>query len=149
MGASRNGEIEDDIVLLLKRYEAIISMLPRPEGQDVIAIYKRADGLLVTPRGNELSSDIEPDDTLFVTASEKDLFRQVRIIRDDLFRALAKENFIEAMTILSELRQPLDTFVDGVMINAGEDKIRLNRMTLLSLVHNTITSVADFSEING
>jgi glycyl-tRNA synthetase beta chain len=45
------------------------------------------------------------------------------------------------------LRGPVDAFFDDVMVNAEETDLRLNRLGLLSILHQAMNRVADLSRL--
>ncbi len=53
------------------------------------------------------------------------------------------------MTFMAQLRQPIDTFFDEVLVNAEDEKVRANRLALLSRIRAATGQVADFSKIAG
>jgi glycyl-tRNA synthetase beta chain len=57
--------------------------------------------------------------------------------------------FKAALTALSTLRQPLDTFFDATTVNDPDPALRLNRLRLLAQVKHAMDIVADFSQIEG
>ncbi|MEP4343140.1 MAG: hypothetical protein ABJ042_14170, partial [Lentilitoribacter sp.] len=62
---------------------------------------------------------------------------------------LAKEDFGAAMTSLATLREPIDAFFEGVMVNVDDENIRVNRLALLAQIRKSVELVADFSKISG
>ena len=48
---------------------------------------------------------------------------------------------------LAALRAPVDAFFEGVMVNAQELDLRLNRQGLLQSLHNAMNRVADLSRL--
>ena len=63
--------------------------------------------------------------------------------------AIAEERFEDAMTALSGLRAPIDTFFDEVTVNAEEEEKRAHRLGLLAAIRDAAHEVADFSKIEG
>ena len=49
--------------------------------------------------------------------------------------------------MLAALRAPVDAFFDGVMVNAEETDLRLNRLGLLATLHQAMNRVADLSRL--
>ena len=47
----------------------------------------------------------------------------------------------------STIKERLDAFFDKVMVMVEDEKLRSNRLALLSSILNNFSSVADFSEI--
>jgi glycyl-tRNA synthetase beta chain len=89
------------------------------------------------------------DRGLFVEDEE---MRMAEALEQSLARAataIAAEEFAAAMSALSELRGPVDTFFDVVTVNAEDGALRVNRLKLLSEIRTTMNQVADFSQIEG
>ena len=67
--------------------------------------------------------------------------------------AINVENFAGAMRALAELRAPVDAFFDKVTVNVtgvpDAEKLRANRLALLSEIRAATLNVADFSKIAG
>ena len=63
--------------------------------------------------------------------------------------ALKAEQFTEAMGALALLRQPVDAFFDKVTVNCEDQKVRENRLKMLSQIRSAMGEVADFSKIEG
>jgi glycyl-tRNA synthetase beta chain len=53
------------------------------------------------------------------------------------------------MTSLATLREPIDAFFEGVMVNVDDENIRVNRLALLAQIRKSVELVADFSKISG
>jgi glycyl-tRNA synthetase beta chain len=48
---------------------------------------------------------------------------------------------------VADLRPHVDKFFDSVMVNAPDEKVRQNRLSLLSDMLGKFSTIADFSEI--
>ena len=59
------------------------------------------------------------------------------------------EKFGAAMLALSTLREPIDAFFDGVLINDPDPEKRAFRLGLLARVRDAVHAVADFPKIEG
>ena len=51
------------------------------------------------------------------------------------------------MTEIATLRGPIDTFFDKVMVMAEDERVRANRLALLTAIARMFGQVADFSRI--
>ena len=60
---------------------------------------------------------------------------------------LDHENFAGALNALAELRAPIDAFFDGVMVNADDAALKLNRLKLLAALRAQFLRVADIAEM--
>ena len=56
-------------------------------------------------------------------------------------------DYTASLQTLAALRAPVDAFFDGVMVNAEEADLRLNRLGLLSTLHQAMNRVADLSRL--
>ena len=56
-------------------------------------------------------------------------------------------NPVGVAAALAALRGPVDAFFDGVMVNAEEADLRLNRLGLLATLHQAMNRVADLSRL--
>jgi glycyl-tRNA synthetase beta chain len=56
-------------------------------------------------------------------------------------------DYTGSLKTLAVLRAPVDAFFDGVMVNAEQADLRLNRLGLLSTLHQAMNRVADLSRL--
>ena len=56
-------------------------------------------------------------------------------------------DYAASLQTLAALRTPVDAFFDGVMVNAAELDIRLNRLGMLTSLHAAMNRVADLSKL--
>jgi glycyl-tRNA synthetase beta chain len=52
-----------------------------------------------------------------------------------------------ALRTIASLRAPVDTFFDEVMVMAEDEKVKKNRLALLTAVARLFGGIADFSRI--
>jgi glycyl-tRNA synthetase beta chain len=140
----------DDLVLIVKRVEALGEFLATEDGKNLLAGYKRAaniltieekkDGKSYSGQGKAIAGD-PPEVDALVSALTK--------AEPEAKAALDKEDFAGAMRALSKLRGPVDAFFDKVTVNADDAAARANRLTILSQIRDALNRVADFSKIEG
>ncbi|MEL7039922.1 MAG: glycine--tRNA ligase subunit beta [Pseudomonadota bacterium] len=144
---------EDDLVLIVKRVEALAAFLDSEDGANLLAGYKRAANILRAEEKKDKRAFDDPVDEKRLSAkAELALFQAITDSTMAASAALKKEDFAAAMTALSSLRAPVDAFFDGpesVMVNDDDPIIRENRLNLLNLMREAIGTVADFSKIVG
>ncbi|MEO7127966.1 MAG: glycine--tRNA ligase subunit beta, partial [Rhodoferax sp.] len=58
-------------------------------------------------------------------------------------------DYTASLQRLAALRAPVDEFFEGVMVNAEELELRLNRLGLLKRLHDAMNRVADLSRLVG
>ena len=143
---------EDDLVLITRRVEALGNFLDTDDGANLLAGYKRAANILKAETKKGWSDEGAQVDAALIKKGpkvEQDLHAALGTAEAALEKALPQEDFTAAMTALAGLRAPVDAFFDGVMVNDEDEKIRANRLALLTNIRSTIHKVADFSKIEG
>jgi glycyl-tRNA synthetase beta chain len=143
---------EDDLVLIVKRVEALGAFLETEDGATLLAGYKRAANILkAEEKKSALPENLSVDPSLVAKgpAAEQALWKAVTAAEAALETPLAKEDFAGAMRVLSGLRTPVDAFFEGVMVNDSDAAVRANRLALLVAVRDALHKVADFSKIEG
>jgi glycyl-tRNA synthetase beta chain len=141
---------DDDLLMIVKRVEALGKFLDTEDGANLLTGTKRAINILRIEEKNDSSTyDQPPDPSLLKRPEEKALAKAVYAVEQAAAAAVAKEDFETAMTELAKLRAPVDEFFDSVTVNTQEPGLRENRLRLLNRVRATTLTVADFSNIGG
>jgi glycyl-tRNA synthetase beta chain len=141
---------EDDLMRLLRRVSALQAFLDTDNGANLLIAYRRAANIVsIEQRRDDRGYNDSDDPDLFRQAEEKALSRALGEIGGRAGELILRENFEGAMTVMAELRQPVDDFFDKVTVNADEPELRANRLRLLSRIRATMNQVADFSQIEG
>ena len=82
-----------------------------------------------------------------MTDVEKNLYASFGKIKKQVENCIGKNDYNLALKELANLRPPVDAFFDGVMVMDKDEKIRLNRLSLLAEISALFHNVADFSKI--
>ena len=144
------GGLEDDLVRLLARVEALTAFLGSDDGADLLTAYKRAANIVaIEEKKDKQSYDGEADPKLFAQDEETALHAGLSASLEASSVALEEEDFTAVMGELAKLRAPVDAFFDEVTVNCDDPKLRQNRLRLLSRIRATLGNVADFSRIEG
>ncbi|MBB35999.1 MAG: glycine--tRNA ligase subunit beta [Hirschia sp.] len=141
---------EDDLVLIVKRVDALSDFLATEDGTNLLAGYKRATNILsIEEKKDKTTYTGEVDAQLLVDDAERSLHASLQKAVKDTDKALKAEDFAKAMAALSQLRTSVDSFFDDVMVNDDDKDTRINRLKLLSQIRDVMGRVADFSKIEG
>jgi glycyl-tRNA synthetase beta chain len=141
---------DDDLVRIVRRVAALDAFLATDDGANLLAGNKRAANILrAEEKKGPLPTGERQPDLAGEPAAETALAWAVIAARADVDTALAAEDFAAAMTALSRLRGPVDTFFTDVMVNSDVPAERDNRLKLLTQVRDVMGRVADFSLIAG
>ncbi|MBL4596341.1 MAG: hypothetical protein JKX99_07155 [Robiginitomaculum sp.] len=80
---------------------------------------------------------------------EKALYAALQTASTKAASAIQIEDYTAAMAALVPLRQLIDEFFEGVMVNDPDPALRQNRLRLLSGIRAAMLPVADFDKIAG
>jgi len=141
---------QDDLVLLVRRVEALQAFLTTEDGKNLLAGTKRAANILRIEEkkdGTTYAADV--DTSLLTAPEEKSLSAAIDAVLPRIEAAIAAEDFAAAMTALAALRAPVDAFFDKVKVNEDDKAVRANRLNLLARIKQAAGLVADFSKIEG
>jgi glycyl-tRNA synthetase beta chain len=141
---------QDDLLMIVRRVDALGNFLDSDDGKNLLVGYRRAANILRDEEKKDKRGYAgEPDAKLLVAPEEKALAVAIRRAEDEVAAALKKEDFAGAMTAIAKLRAPVDSFFDKVTVNAEDKKLRENRLKLLDRIRKATLGVADFSRIEG
>jgi glycyl-tRNA synthetase beta chain len=143
-------EDQDDLLMIVRRVEALGRFLDSDDGKNLLVGTKRAANILrIEEKKDSRSFDGAVKSGLFVQDEERALAAALDQARSAAAAAIAKEDFEGAMSALAKLRVPVDAFFDKVTVNADDPRLRENRLKLLSAIRDATRQVADFSKIEG
>jgi glycyl-tRNA synthetase beta chain len=141
---------QDDLLLVVRRVEALGKFLDTDDGKNLLAGTKRASNILaIEERKDKRTFDGAPDAGLYNLPEEKALANAIDQVKREAGAAVQKEDFATAMGAMAKLRPAVDAFFDKVKVNDDEPKVRENRLKLLNEVRAATRAVADFSKIEG
>lgn len=141
---------QDDLLMIVRRVEALSKFLDSDDGKNLLAGVKRASNILkIEEKKDNRSFDGLPNAQLLIQGEERDLHRAVSAAEANARKAVENEDFGAAMTAIAKLRGPVDAFFDKVTVNADDPSFRENRLKLLNRIRAATLAVADFSKIEG
>ncbi len=143
-------EGQDDLLLIVRRVEALGAFLDTEDGKNLLAGYKRATNILrIEEKRDKTEYTGAPSAELYRQAEEWELARAVDTAAAEATAAVAQEEFAAAMSAMAKLRPHVDAYFDKVTVNVGEAPVRANRLKLLNQIRAATQAVADFSRIEG
>ncbi|MGY3495514.1 glycine--tRNA ligase subunit beta [Bradyrhizobium sp. USDA 4502] len=141
---------QDDLLLVVRRVEALGKFLDSDDGKNLLAGTKRASNILaIEEKRDKRTFDGAPDAALYKLDEEKTLAKAIDQVKAEASAAVAKEDFAAAMSAMAKLRPAVDAFFDKVKVNDDDPKVRENRLKLLNEIRAATRAVADFSRIEG
>src|SRR5882757_6344757 len=141
---------QDDLLLVVRRVEALGKFLDTDDGKNLLAGTKRASNILsIEEKKDKRTFDGAPDAGLYKLPEEKALAKAIDQVKREAAAAVQREDFATAMGAMAKLRPAVDAFFDKVKVNDDEPKVRENRLKLLNEIRAATRAVADFSKIQG
>jgi glycyl-tRNA synthetase beta chain len=141
---------QDDLLMVVRRVEALSSFLETDDGKNLLSGVKRAANILKIEEkkdGAKFSGKV--DANLLMKAEERDLHTAVNAAASLAHKAIAAEDFNAAMKAIAKLRAPVDAFFENVTVNDTNPDYRTNRLRLLNRIREATAEVADFAKIEG
>ncbi len=143
-------EGQDDLLLIVRRVEALGKFLDTEDGKSLLAGTKRASNILRIEEKKDLREYTgAPNAALYQLPEEKALAAAIDTAKAEAAAAVAKEDFEAAMRAMAKLRPHVDAFFDKVTVNVDDKALRENRLKLLNEIRAATRAVADFSKIEG
>jgi glycyl-tRNA synthetase beta chain len=142
---------QDDLLMIVRRVEALGKLLDSDDGQNLLVGYRRAANILRAEEKKDGEGAFvgAHDPSALVLPEEKALADALAAAGAEARERVAREDFEGAMRALAALRAPVDDFFLRVTVNADDSELRLNRLRLLGELRAAVHTVADFSKLAG
>lgn len=125
-----------------KRIKAVSYFGELTEAETLAAANKRVGNILAKFDGQlyeEFKSELASEQ------AEKDLAEVFQSINLKVSPLMADKNYQAALSELAQLKTPIDTFFDNVMVMSDDEAVKINRLTLLNEIRNSFFAIADIS----
>jgi len=124
------------------RVEALAKLKSAADFEPLAVAFKRV--------GNIIKGGVsEPvAEALFEADCERALAKAVGTARQTVTSQVGNGDYAAALQTIAGLRQPVDAFFDGVMVMVEDEKVKTNRLALLTAVAGLFSDIADFGKIN-
>ena len=125
-----------------RRVKAVAAFQQREEAQALAAANKRVSNILAKL---DTAPAEEIDGALLEDEAEKTLTNMVVAAFEQTYELLEAGDYASVLEMLAQLREPVDTFFDTVMVMAEDEAVRNNRLALLAFLRDLFLNVADIS----
>ena len=122
-----------DLIDLESRLKRVQAIRPTPDFEPIAASFKRIKNIL---QQAEFTSAGACEVNLFEPGPELELYNEIQRTEGQPLESR-----------IGPLRPKVDLFFDKVLVNAPDQAVRRNRLTLLHNLLNEFSGIADFSEI--
>ena len=130
-----------------KALDAVRAFAALPEAPALAAANKRIGNILKKAGDAEQVVDAHVSELLLQEPAEKALYEAMQRIVPQADAQFDAGDYTASLQTLAALRAPVDAFFDGVMVNAEQIDLRLNRQGLLKTLHQAMNRVADLSRL--
>ena len=129
-----------------RRVHAVVEFSELPAATDLAAANKRTSNIL---RKAEISANTASmDPALLVDEAEKQLATALASIEQQANDLFAEGDYAEHLKVLAGLKDPINAFFDEVMVMSEDEKLRTNRLALLSKIRQQFSQVADIAALS-
>ncbi len=125
------------------RLAAVRAFAALPEAAALAAANKRIGNIL--KKADDVDAHVS--EVLLQEPAEQVLYAAMQAITPQANALFDAGDYTASLQALAALRTPVDAFFDGVMVNAEELDLRLNRQGLLKSLHVAMNRVADLSRL--
>ncbi|MCY4264089.1 MAG: glycine--tRNA ligase subunit beta [Gammaproteobacteria bacterium] len=128
------------------RVQAVNSFITVPEADALVAAYKRVSRLLT--KENKDSNACAVNESLLQANAESVLYGQLQHKEAEVQPLFEIGNYNSGLQALAELKTPVDSFFDQVMVMADDKALRDNRLALLQRLKTLFDHTADISQLH-
>lgn len=132
----------DDITDCKQRIIALIEVSKQESFPLLAGSFKRVMNIIKGQRDGAVNP------ALFTEDAEQDLHAAYQRIADTVQPLITQKSYLEALSIILQMKEPIDIFFEKVMVMADESNIRDNRLALLSAIAALFLQVGDFSKMS-
>jgi glycyl-tRNA synthetase beta chain len=130
----------DNLVDVEARLIALNAVRPTSDFEPLAASFKRIANIL---KQAEFNGGGAIDEKLLEPGPEQELHEMFQRVRD----TARSTEYLPALESIASIRPQVDLFFDKVLVNAQDQAVRTNRLTLLHQLLTEFSTIADFSEI--
>ena len=131
----------DDLVDVKARVAALAEFKNHPDFEPLTTAFKRVGNIV------KEGVDAPVDPSLFQDVAENTLYEAIQSVKCTAAGMVSSGAWLDALTEIATLRGPVDLFFDKVMVMSEDQRVRSNRLALLTTIARLLSEIADFSRI--
>ncbi len=131
----------DDVNDSLQRMNAFAAIRNEPSFKVLAASYKRIKNIT---KGN-FDTDVRAE--LFEVSAETELHSLFVDVQSKMEKLIDQKEYSGALKTMLEMKEPVDTFFDQVMVMADDKAVKQNRLNLLTAIGDLILQIGDISKM--
>lgn len=127
---------------LIKRAQALQDYKDKEEFITLVLGFKRVSNIIA-----DCQNIPEIDPNLFEEKTEFELHHKILELSQNVSKLLETKNYAAVLEHLVDFREYIDHFFDEVLVNCEDEKVSLNRYSLLSEIRKLFLYVADLNKL--
>lgn len=131
-----------DLVGSEEKIVALAEFKRRPDFEPLAVAFKRVCNIV---KGGV---DLPVDAALFQEEAEARLHAAFGALTGKVATLTAERDYLAALSEIATLKEPVDGFFDKVMVMAEDERVRNNRLALLTGIARLFGAIADFGRIS-
>jgi glycyl-tRNA synthetase beta chain len=131
------------------KLEALKAMRSLEDFTKLAAAFKRASNIIKQSEKSKFVIPATVDEQLLTEEAEKNLFADVKKIEGEVKTLLGKAEYADALRKMVQIKPSVDGFFEKVMVMTEDEKIKANRLALISYLIGVFKSMLDFSQLQG
>jgi len=131
----------DDLVDAAAKIAALAEFRNREDFGPLAVAFKRVVNIVKEGVDTPVSAE------LFQDPAEGALHQSVQQVAGKVEKALAGADYLAALTEIATVKPAVDLFFDKVMVMAEDERVRQNRLALLTEIARLFARIADFSRL--
>jgi glycyl-tRNA synthetase beta chain len=132
----------DDLVDAAARIKALAEFRKRSDFAHMAVAFKRVCNIV------KQGVETPVSEALFEDAAEGALYQAYQAVVGKVEGAVARHDYVEALAEIATFRDPVDLFFEKVMVMAEDEKVRTNRLALLTGIARLFGRIADFARLS-
>ncbi|MDO9043264.1 MAG: glycine--tRNA ligase subunit beta [Desulfocapsaceae bacterium] len=131
----------DDATDCKKKIVALAAIRNEEAFAVLAAAFKRIRNIIKEHQGGEVVSE------LLVEDAERKLADVYAHVTTAVQPLLARKEYGQALAVMLDLKEPVDLFFESVMVMADDEKVRSNRLNLLTAIAQLFLQIGDISKM--
>ncbi|HCC54829.1 MAG TPA: glycine--tRNA ligase subunit beta [Desulfobulbaceae bacterium] len=132
----------DDPLDCLRRINALLAISSQEAFTILAGAFKRVINI------TKNNSAISVQAALLTETAEKKLQEAYLAVRLEATPLLEASDYEKALTVILKMKEPIDTFFEEVMVMVEDERVRANRLNLLTAIARLFLQIGDFSKMN-
>ncbi len=132
----------DDIIDCSRRIEALSAVRQEETFTILAGSFKRVRNIIKGHQKDKIK------ESLLNEEAEKALYTAFLGVAAEAEPMLKASDYQQAMVVILKMKEPVDRFFDDVMVMADDEKVRNNRLSLLTAISHLFLRIGDFSKMS-